>query len=423
MLKTSSAQRMLVALVEVLGLSVWFSATAVLPSLRSEWNISSTGAVWLTASVQIGFVCGAVASAALNLADRFVPQRLLAACALGAATCTAAPALFDTGFGAAVAMRSLTGMLLAGVYPVGMKLTASWAASGNRGRTFGVLLAALTIGSALPHFIGGLGSLPWRGVMLTAATLAAAGAVIALAMVRPGPHLDIRAVSMHPRHALAIFVERGPRLVMLGYLGHMWELYALWTWLAMFIVAGRRERGEAAALSAELLTFMAIGIAGAVGCLVGGWAADRFGRPPIAGVALVISGSCCLASPMVFTAPTVILAVFVMVWGAAVIADSGVFSTALSETTDPRYVGTALTAQTATGFLLTVVTIQTVPLVADLIGWRYAFLLLAPGPVLGAAAMSALIAHQHHQEENDDHPNPPRSALCRSDGPALPHRR
>ncbi|MBS1695044.1 MAG: MFS transporter [Actinobacteria bacterium] len=413
---------MLIALVEVLGLSVWFSASAVLPSLRSEWNISSTGAVWLTASVQIGFVCGALASAALNLADRFVPQRLLAACALGAATCTAAPALFDTGFGAAVAMRSLTGMLLAGVYPVGMKLTASWAASGNRGRTFGVLLAALTIGSALPHFIGGLGSLPWRGVMLTAATLAAAAAVIALAVVRPGPHLDIRAVSMHPRHALAIFVERGPRLVMLGYLGHMWELYALWTWLAMFIVAGRRERGEAATVSAELLTFMAIGIAGAVGCLVGGWAADRFGRPPIAGAALVISGSCCLASPLVFTAPTVILAVFVMVWGAAVIADSGVFSTALSETTDQRYVGTALTAQTATGFLLTVVTIQTVPLVADLIGWRCAFLLLAPGPVLGAAAMSALIAHQHHQEENDDHPNPPRSALCRSDGPTLPHR-
>ena len=191
-----------------------------------------------------------------------------------------------------------------------------------------------------------------------------------------------------------MFAERGPRLASLGYFGHMWELYALWTWLPMFVVASRAERGDAAASSTGFIAFVAIGVAGTIGCLLGGWASDRFGRSPAAVAALVISGACCVASPIFFAAPTVVLVVFLLVWGAAVIADSGVFSTSLSETTDARFVGTALTAQTAIGFLLTVVTIQLVPVVADLIGWQYAFLLLAPGPLIGAVAMSALGARQ-----------------------------
>src|SRR5882757_2152889 len=165
MLSRTNGQRALVALVEVLGLSVWFSATAVVPSLRVEWGIGSTAAVWLTASVQIGFVVGAVTSAVFNLADRTPPQQLLAASALCAATCTAVLALFVDGLGAAIPLRFLTGMFLAGVYPVGMKLMATWSQSFDRGRTFGVLLAALTLGSALPNLISGLGPLPWRSVM------------------------------------------------------------------------------------------------------------------------------------------------------------------------------------------------------------------------------------------------------------------
>ena len=179
-------------------------------------------------------------------------------------------------------------------------------------------------------------------------------------------------------------------MVSLGYFGHMWELYALWTWLSMFVAAGREARGDTTTASTGFIAFAAIGVAGAVGCVLGGWASDRFGRPPAAVAALVISGSCCVASPLFFTTPTIILVAFVLVWGAAVIADSGVFSTALSETTDARFVGTALTAQTGIGFLLTVVTIQLVPIFADLIGWHYAFLILAPGPLIGAVAMFAL---------------------------------
>ena len=270
----------------------------------------------------------------------------------------------------------------------------------------GILIGALTLGSALPHLISGIGPVPWRSAMLAAAILSTTAAVVALAVIRPGPHLDIRPGAPDPRHALALFAERGSRLVSLGYFGHMWELYALWTWLSMFVTAGREARGDTNTASTGFIAFAAIGVAGAAGSLLGGWASDRFGRPPAAVAALVISGSCCVASPLFFAAPTVILVAFVLVWGAAVIADSGVFSTALSETTDARFVGTALTAQTGIGFLLTVVTIQLVPIFADLIGWHYAFLILAPGPLIGAMAMFALGAarqHPHLQEESYDH--------------------
>jgi predicted MFS family arabinose efflux permease len=316
-------QRALVALVEVMGLSVWFSATAVVPSLRVEWGIGSTAAAWLTASVQIGFVVGAVTSAVFNLADRTPPQQLLAASALCAATCTAVLALFVNSLAAAIPLRFLTGMFLAGLYPVGMKLMASWSQSSERGRTFGVLLAALTVGSALPHLISGLGPLPWRSVMLAAAALAGVAAVVAASLIRPGPQLDIHVATSNPRYAIAIFADRGPRLVSLGYFGHMWELYALWTWLAMFVAAGRAQRGDATSATG-LIVFVVIGVAGTAGCLAGGWASDRFGRPP---AALVVSGACCAASPVFFAAPTAVLIVFLLVWGVAVIADSGVFST------------------------------------------------------------------------------------------------
>ena len=423
-LSRTNQQRALVALVEVLGLNVWFSATAVVPTLRSEWGIGATGAVWLTASVQIGFVTGAISSSAFNLADRVTPHKLLAASALGAAACTAAIALFANSLGAGIPIRFLTGMFLAGVYPVGLKLMASWSVSADRGRTFGILIGALTLGSALPHLISGFGPLPWRSVVLAAAALSTSAAVIALAVIRPGPHLDVRTITPDPRYALALFVERGPRLVSLGYFGHMWELYALWTWLSMFVGAGREARGDTTTASTGFIAFAAIGVAGAVGSLLGGWASDRFGRPPAAVAALVISGTCCVASPFFFAAPTVVLVVFVLVWGAAVIADSGVFSTALSETTDARFVGTALTAQTGIGFLLTVVTIQLVPMAADLIGWHYAFLILAPGPLIGAVAMFGLCAHTHHphpQEDNHDHQPNAHNAIRRTDSAALTH--
>jgi MFS family permease len=379
-------QRAAIAVVQVFGLAVWFSVSAVVPTLRNEWGISAAAAVWLTGSVQLGFVAGALASTVTNLPDRVRPHLLVAGSALGGAVCTLVVAAFVHGMAAAIPLRFLTGMCMAGVYPVGMKLMASWSDSAARGRSLGILVGALTLGSALPHLIGGLGDLPWRAVLTAAAAIGLVGALVAATVVRPGPHLSASTATRNPRYALAMFTERGPRLANLGYFGHMWELYALWTWIPTFLLATRDDLAG----STEIVVFVAVGIAGAIGCLLGGWGSDRYGRSPAAVVALVVSGTCCLLSPLAFVAAPAVLVVFAVVWGAAVIADSPVFSAALSEAADRRYVGTALTAQTAIGFALTVVSIQLVPLFADAVGWRYAFLLLVPGPVMGAVAMSRL---------------------------------
>ncbi|MBR8640555.1 MFS transporter [Streptomyces tuirus] len=381
----------LIAAMQVLGMAMWFSASAVLPALRAAWQLSDLQAGWLTASVQVGFVLGAVTSAVLNLPDRFPPQRVAAVAALGAAAVTAAVPLFADGFVPAVLLRLCSGFFLAGVYPVGMKLMASWFGAAGRGMALGVLVGALTVGSALPHLINGLGDLPWEGVLFAAAGLGVGAAAVSVTSIRPGPHLSGGGARPRPRYVLEMFRERGPRLANLGYFGHMWELYALWTWLPSFVRTGTGG-GDT---TVGLVAFTTIGVAGLGGCLLGGWAADRFGRAPAAGTALVVSGACCLASPLVHTAAWPLLMVVLVIWGAAVIADSGVFSTALSEVADSRYVGTALTAQTAIGFLLTVVTINLVPLTADAVGWRYAFLVLAPGPLLGALAMRALGRSTH----------------------------
>ncbi|WP_406729154.1 MFS transporter [Streptomyces sp. GD-15H] len=372
---------------QVLGLAVWFSISAVVPSLRNDWGLTAGGAVWLTASVQFGFVAGAVASTALNLADRVPPQRLLAASAAAAAACTVVLALVADRPAVAVPLRFMTGVFLAGVYPTGMKLMASWSGSAGRGRTMGVLIAALTLGSTLPHLIAGVGSLPWRGVLLAAAAAGLVGSVIALVFVRLGPHAAPAAPTRNPRYALTMFTERGPRLANLGYFGHMWELYALWTWIPSFLLAASAAGGLPG--SVEITVFLTMGIGGAIGCLLGGWGADRFGRSPAALAALLLSGLCCLLSPFFFHAPPLLLFAFCTLWGAAVIADSGVFSTSLSEVADHRYIGTALTGQTAIGFALTVLSIQLTPLLAEAIGWQYAFLLLSPGPLAGALAMRA----------------------------------
>jgi len=377
-----------IAVVQVLGLAVWFSVSAVVPSLHEDWGISDAAAVWLTGAVQVGFVAGALGSTVLNLTDRVRPQLLLAASATAAAVCTLLLALFVDGMAGAVPLRFLTGVFLAGVYPVGIKLMASWSGSAGRGTALGILVGALTLGSMFPHLIGGLGRLPWQAVLLAASAIGLLAALVALIIVRPGPHLAAAAPTRNARYALTMFRERGPRLANLGYFGHMWELYALWTWIPTFLLAAPASAGFP--ISTGIVVFLTMGIAGAIGCLLGGWGADRYGRSPAAVAALLVSGICCVLSPLAFDAGPVVLAVFCAIWGAAVIADSGVFSTSMSEAADPRFVGTALTAQTALGFALTIISIQLVPLLAEAVGWRYAFLLLVPGPVLGAIAMGAL---------------------------------
>ena len=384
-------QRGLIALVQVLVMGVWFSASAVVPALARQWHMSVGSAAWLTTPVQAGFVAGAIGSAVLGLADRMRPHLLVAGCAAGAAGCTLVMALFADGPFAAVPLRFATGAFLAGVYPVGIKLMASWSRPAGRALAMGVLIGALTLGSALPHLIGGLWRLDWRAVLAASAAIAFAGAIMAGALIRPGPQVPLAGRAGRPRSALAMFADRGPRLVNLAYFGHMWELYALWTWLPAFLAASSTApAGLPAAAVSGLDAFLVIGVAGLAGCLIGGWAADRAGRAATAAAALAISGACCLLSPLSFTASRPWLLAFAAVWGAAVIADSGVYSTLLSELADRRYLGTALTAQTAIGFLLTIVTIELIPLLAAAVGWRYALLALAAGPLTALAALTSL---------------------------------
>ena len=386
---TQRRQLWLIATVQVLAMSVWFSTAAVVPSLESEWGISSGAASWLTTSVQLGFVAGALASAVLNLADRVRCGTLIACAALLAAAANLFVALVSEGLATALPARVVAGVALAGVYPVGVKLIASWFDRG-RGFAMGVLVGALTVGSAGPHLVDGLGSLPWRGVLAVTSGLALAAAVLALAL-REGPHARPTG-RLKPAYILTMLKDRRQRLVNLGYGGHMWELYALWTWLPTYIAASLAawDGGDPGRAGIGLLSFAVIGVAGATGCVAAGWRAQEGGSERVALRALLASGACCLLSAVAFGAHPLLFVPVLTVWGFAVIADSAQFSAALSHAADPRYVGTALTAQMAFGFLITVLSIRLLPAVAEATSWQWALTVLAPGPLAGALAMRKL---------------------------------
>ncbi len=379
----------LIAAVQVLAMATWFSASAVVPALRREWDVGTGSATLLTVAVQLGFVAGALGSAALNLADRLPTHRLVAAGAALAAATTAAIAVLVDGLAPAVALRFVTGVALAGVYPPGLKLMTSWFDRG-RGAALGVLVGALTLGSALPQLVNSVAVLPWRGVLLVAAGCAGLASVVAWTAVRPGP-LARPAPPLAPAVVLTFFRERGPRLANLGYFGHMWELYAVWTWLPAYLTASLAARGTDPTRTAVGLTsFAVIGLAGLAGCLVGGRLGDRLGRARVAGWAMRASATCCVLAAVVFEAHPALVVAVLAAWGFSVIADSGLFSSCVADVVDPRYTGTALATQTALGFLLTVVTINAVPYVVEASSWRVAALLLALGPVVGAVAMARL---------------------------------
>lgn len=373
----------------LLAMSLWFSASAVTQALRWAWGLSPAEEAWLTISVQLGFVIGALASAALNLSERIAPPRLLAGCALAGALLNAAiplaisDALGGTslGFGLLVALRLLTGMMLAGVYPTGMKLIATWFRL-RRGLAIGVLVGALTIGSASPHLLAG--QLPWRTVMLATSTAAILAGLLTLATVRVGPHLPA-ATRFDPRYFVRIWADPAVRRANFGYLGHMFELYAMWTWAPQLVQKSYRL----ADWSGAATTSFALVAIGGVGCVLAGLTADRAGRCWTTIASLVVSGGCALAAGWLVDRP-LLLTIVCLVWGLAVVADSAQFSTAVSELCDPRFVGTALTIQTCAGFLLTALTIRAVPAVEQMVGTGWAFALLTLGPAFGIYHMARL---------------------------------
>ncbi|MDH3753740.1 MAG: MFS transporter [Acidimicrobiia bacterium] len=362
-----------------LAMTTWFSASAVLPQLRARWDLSTGTGSWLTIAVQLGFVVGAVVLAATNISDLVAPRMLVLIGATGAAVANLG-LLVAPGATVAILFRGLTGAFLAAVYPPAMKAVATWFRE-RRGLALGVMVGALTLGSAAPHLVNTAGGMPWEGVVLATSVATAAGGLLAWFWAGDGPY-PFPQVAFDPRRAREAMANRGVRLATLGYFGHMWELYAMWAWIGVFFA----ERFESARVG-SLLAFVVIGV-GAAGSIVAGLLGDRWGRAPITILALVASGS--MALVIGFSGPAVLVVAFGVIWGFWVVADSAQFSTAVTEHADPALVGTALTVQLASGFVLTVATIWLVPVIEEAAGWGWAFAALAPGPVLGVLAMQRL---------------------------------
>jgi MFS family permease len=383
------ARRMLfrVAAAQLLGMTLWFSATAAAPAIAAEFSISSAVMAWLTMAVQGGFVAGTLISAMLNLADVLNARRLFAIGCVAGALANAAIATAETP-AAIIVLRFATGLALACVYPPGLKIAAGWFLE-RRGAALGVVVGALTLGSAFPHLLAWLAAgVPWRVLMVVSSGLAICGAGIVAMGVSDGPHVS--ASAPFDPHAIGLVLRnRGIRLATLGYLGHMWELYAMWTWIPAFAAASIASAGAASGRLGSLVAFVAIA-SGAVGCVLAGLWADEWGKSQIAGSAMVVSGTCSLVAGAVFGAPLAALLLLAVIWGFSVVADSAQFSALVSEFSPRTHVGTALTLQTCAGFLLTMISMRLLPAIAAQIGWRWAFLALVPGPLLGALVMRRL---------------------------------
>ena len=377
----------LLSVAELLGMAVWFSASAVVPALTDIWSLSDGDKAWLTMSVQIGFVIGSLVSAIFNLADRWPSRRLFASSSLMAGVTTALIAVVANSLEVALILRFFTGVFLAGVYPVGMKIMATWTKR-DRGLGIGLLVGALVLGSASPHLLNALGRVnDWRPVMYLAAASAGFGAVIGILFITEGPYQS-PAPRFQWRQVGRILAEKDIALANLGYLGHMWELYAMWAWIPLFILISFEERGINPTW-ASLAAFAIIAVGG-IGSFIAGPLADRFGRTLVTSVSLIISGTSALLIGFLFGGNPIALVTLALIWGFAVVADSAQFSAAVSELSPPKYVGTALTLQTSLGFLLTLFSIRLIPPLVDLVGWRFAFSSLAFGPLIGVWAMLAL---------------------------------
>lgn len=383
-----------IVLSQFAGTSLWFAVNAVMPDLQRDWGLPAAGLATLTSAVQLGFVAGTLVFALLMLADRFSPSRVFLACSLLGALANAATLLAGGDFATLLGLRFAVGFLLAGIYPVGMKIAASWYREGL-GAAMGILIGALVLGTALPHGLralagnGGTGLFalaglqPWETVVLGVSLLAAAGGV-ATALLVPTHPSHAPAARISPRALGLIWSDRRLRASVFGYFGHMWELYAMIV-LAPLIM-GSRLAGSAVSAGA----FWAIA-AGFLGCAGGGLLARRLGSARVACLQLATSGACCLAAPLLLVAPLPLFMAWMLLWGVTVAGDSPQFSTLTAQNAPPGAVGSVLTFANCIGFAISVVSIEVFVRAAQ--AWPLAQVLpwLAVGPVLGLWMLRPLV--------------------------------
>ncbi len=380
----------LLSLAVLLGMSAWFTATAAAPELRVRWGLDGGEVAWLTTVVQLGFVGGTAVAAVLNLAD-VVPSRVyFTASALLAGAANGA-LLAGPSYPAALALRFLTGFFLAGVYPPAMKMTATWFRS-SRGLAIGTLVGALTVGKAAPYLLKALGGTSLAAVVGGASAAAVAAALLVGVGYRDGPYPFARRPFSWGLVG-GILRHRTTMLATAGYLGHMWELYAMWTLVPSFFLDFYLRRGLAEGRAEHLAASVGFAViaAGGIGCVVAGRWADRWGRERVASGAMIVSGACALTVGWLVDAPPWIVIALGLVWGFAVVADSAQFSALVTEVAPQHAVGTALTLQTMLGFALTGFSIQGATALSGRVGWGVAFAVLAVGPALGVAAMGRLL--------------------------------
>ena len=370
-------------------MSLWFTASAVTPQLQAGWGLSADQAGWLTTIVQLGFVAGTAAAAVFNIADIWPARRLVAvSCTLAALSNALVIATDHYAF--ALSMRFLTGLFLAGVYPPGMKMIATWFVA-NRGLAIGALVGALTIGKALPYLIRAIDGVDAAFVVLSASAAAFLAALLVFWLYEDGPHaFERRAFSWNL--VGTVTRHRETRLAIAGYLGHMWELYAMWSLISLFFLeffSGKGATLNTALSNAGFAAFAAIAT-GAAGCVVAGRWADVVGRERVTVYAMITSGACALIMGHLLDSTLWLAGIIGAVWGFSIVADSAQFSAIVTEVAPAHAVGTALTLQTSLGFLLTAISIPLTIAVQQRFGWAPAFSLLAVGPALGVVAMVKL---------------------------------